>query len=44
MEKKKRAEDRHKQKFLGVSPTQQIVDEPEDVVTIISRDLQMAKI
>lgn len=43
LEKKKKAEERHRQKILGVQPPQ-VVDEPEDVMTIVSRDLQMAKI
>ena len=38
-----KAAERHKQKILGVAPPQ-LVDEPEDVVTIVTRDLAVAKI
>lgn len=43
MEKKKKAEERHKQRILGVKPPQ-LVDEPEDVITIVTRDFQMARV
>ena len=43
MEKKKRAEERHKQRLTGVQP--QLPDSDDnDVVTVVSKDLQMAKI
>ena len=43
MEKKKRAEEKHKMKIQGVIPVNGIEDN-SDVVTVISKDLQMAKI
>jgi hypothetical protein len=43
MEKKKRAEEKHKLKVQGSVPVN-AVDDTDDVVTIISKDLQMAKI
>ncbi|XP_060600968.1 OTU domain-containing protein 3-like [Ruditapes philippinarum] len=43
MEKKKRAEEKHKLKVQGGVPVN-AVDDTDDVVTIISKDLQMAKI
>ncbi|KAK3583745.1 hypothetical protein CHS0354_022777 [Potamilus streckersoni] len=44
LEKKKRAEERHRQKFLGGKPQQLSSDDEESVLTVITRDLQIAKI
>jgi len=43
LEKKKRAEEKHKMKIRGLEP--RVMDEDnDDVVTVISRDLQVARI
>ncbi|KAL4221515.1 OTU domain-containing protein 3 [Mactra antiquata] len=45
MEKKKRAEEKHKMKILGVEPQiNGLYDDEDAAVTVISKDLQMAKI
>ncbi|OWF40310.1 OTU domain-containing protein 3-like [Mizuhopecten yessoensis] len=43
LEKKKRAEERHKQRVLGINPTQPD-SEDEGVVTVVSKDIAMMKI
>ncbi|KAJ8319790.1 hypothetical protein KUTeg_001377 [Tegillarca granosa] len=43
MEKKKRAEDRHRQKFLGIKPQVPVSDD-EDVVTVVAKDVSMMNI
>lgn len=42
MEKKKRAEEKHKMKIQGIVP--QYNDDDDDIITVVSKDLQMAKI
>ena len=43
MEKKKRAEERHKQRLQGNQP-KLLDDIDDDLVTVIAKDLQMARI
>ncbi|KAH3827282.1 OTU domain-containing protein 3-like [Dreissena polymorpha] len=42
LEKKQRAEEKHKMKVLGLQP--RIPDDEDQVITIVTRDLQMARI
>ena len=47
LEKKKRAEERHRQKLLGINPPMIDNDDPPAVgtaLTVITKDLQMTKI
>lgn len=43
LEKKKRAEEKHKLKARGLEP-RVMDDDNDDVITVISKDLQMARI
>ena len=42
MEKKQRAEEKHRAKILGNVP--RMSDDEDDAVTVIARDMQMARI
>ena len=43
MDKKKRSEEKHKQRLAGNAPQLSDTDD-NDVVTVVARDLQMARI